>query len=102
MEGDPVTTPTYRVGTTEFITVTVTADVELDTQTVAVSIDQGATWLPCTWTGDDPSTTRTARTTDPVTFTTAHASGTAYVKVTDDPEAPVIDAGYFNVFDLSS
>jgi hypothetical protein len=101
MEGDPVTTPTYRVGTTEFVTFTVTADVELDTQTVAVSIDQGATWLPCTWTGDTPSTTRTARTTEPVEFTD-QASGTAFVRVTDDPEAPVIDAGYFNVFALSS
>lgn len=93
-----MTTPTYIDGSIEYLTVTVTADVPLDAQPVAVSLDRGTTWLPCVWVGD-PGTTRKARTTTPVTFDNAGAFRTpsVLVRVTDNPEVPIIRAGSLHI-----
>lgn len=90
-----VTKPVYfPVGSLEYLTVTVTADVPLDNQPVSVSIDGAETWLPCVWQGD-AGTTRKARTTSPITFEPidGRRSMTVTVKVTDSPEVPLIRAG---------
>lgn len=99
----------YVAGSSEYLSVPITADVELDTQPVRISIDHGATWLDCTWQGTDTTTTvngetkhrRTARTDDPVTFSLGTAASlktyTVLAKVTDNPEVPVLKAGSFNV-----
>lgn len=93
MEGDHMT---YTAGSEEYLTVTVTADVELDAQPVSISIDNKATWLPATWVGD-PGTTRKARTSSPVTFSATPRAYSVHVKVTDSPEVPIIRAGSFSV-----
>lgn len=94
MEGEPVTTQTYVAGSVEYLTVTVTADVALTDQTVALSLDRGTTWLPCAWIGDE-GTSRQARTTDPHMFTAGTVS--VLVKVADTPEVPIIKAGQISV-----
>ena len=88
----------YVAGSEEYLTVTVTADVTLDAQPVALSIDHGATWLPATWQGE-PGTTRKVRTDEPVTFTrpSPYRPTSVLVRVTDTPEVPLIAAGSFDV-----
>ncbi len=86
---------TYPLGTSEYVSVTVTSDVSLSAQPVTVSLDRGATWLPATWQGS-AGTTRTARTTSPVTFASTGLK-TVLVKVTDTPEVPIIEAGRISV-----
>jgi hypothetical protein len=80
---------------TEYVKTPVTCSVTLDTQTVEISIDSKATWLPAVWTGS-PGTQRTARTADPVVFSTIGLHH-VYVRVTDAPEVPVMSAGTIKV-----
>lgn len=87
----------------EYVKATVTADVTLDaTVTVAIAITApGGTpsWLAAEWTGDE-STTRTARTTSAVTFSTANYPLSGYivrVKLTDSPETPIVNAGSLTI-----
>lgn len=87
----------YPRGSVEFVSATATANVTLGTQVVKIAISRGDshTWLDAIWTGNS-GTTRVARTNGPVTFdaTTYPASVYGvYVKVTDDPEVPIIHAG---------
>jgi hypothetical protein len=101
MGGDPVNPRnpvTFRAGSVEHLTATVSAEVTLTTQTVAFSVDHGATWLPGEWL-DTAATTRRARTVTPLTMaaTTPPRAVTVYVKVTDAPEVPVMQAGTFIV-----
>ena len=88
----------YVAGSVEYLTVTVTADVTLGSQPVALSLDRGVTWLPATWQGD-PGTTRQARTDEPVTFTrpSPYRDTPVLVRVTDNPEVPLIAAGSYAV-----
>lgn len=81
----------YPLGTEEYIKVTVTCDVALDAQPVAISIDGKATWLPGTWMGA-VGTTRTVRTSTPYVFTTKLSPRAVYVRITDSPEVPIIKA----------
>lgn len=83
------------VGSVEYVSVTVTADVTLDTQPVAISLDHGTTWLTAGWQGS-AGTTRSARTASPVTFT-ERDNLPVHVRVTDTPEIPIIRAGTLNV-----
>lgn len=86
----------YPSGTVEYLTVTVTADVELNTQPVDVSFDK-AEWLPAEWIGV-VGTTRQARTTAPVTFTaTRRDPRSVWVRVTDVDESPILLAGSVTV-----
>lgn len=90
-----LTTRTYILGTIEYVGVTVTADEELDAQSVAISLDHGETWIPSSWQGD-PGLTRTAQTDAPVTFS-EKTNGRVLVKVTDSPEVPIVSAGSYSV-----
>jgi hypothetical protein len=100
MGGQPVTN-NYPRGTVEFVSATVTADVTLNAQTVKIAISRGDThtWLDAIWVGAS-GTTRKARTQSPITFdATTYPASTygVYVKVTDDPEVPVIRAGNLTI-----
>lgn len=92
-----MTQPTTRlVGSTEYVSVTVTADVPLtDAMPVDLTLDDGATWLDCIWLGSE-GTTRRARTLAPVTHSTP-GYVRVVVRVTDTPEVPLIPAGYLEV-----
>lgn len=86
-------------GSVEYITATVTADVPL-TMPVELSLSRGDThtWLPATWEGA-PGETRNVRTLNVVTFDDTYEAS-AYsvcVRLTDNPEMPVIDAGRLNI-----
>lgn len=78
------------VGSSEYLKAPITADVELDAQTVQLSKDGGTSWLAAEWVGD-AGTTRTARTSSPVAWTrgTYHV----YAKLTDSPEVPIVKCG---------
>lgn len=97
---DPVKVPR---GSVEYVKAVVRADVTLDaTVGVAISLSTGSpqdgythAWLTAEWTGAE-STTRTARTSSAVTFST-RASYTVFVKLTDSPEIPYINAGLLQV-----
>lgn len=81
----------YR-GSTEFLDVEVTASVQLDDDTpVAFSFDNRVTWLEAAWEGS-PATTRTASllVDDELLGT---KSTTVYVRITDNPEVPIVNAG---------
>lgn len=82
-------------GTTEYLSVTVRAPVALDAQAVAFSFD-GTTWITAAWTGT-ASTTRTARALVNAGNMPAVGVHTLYVRVTSDPEIPVISAGQVTV-----
>lgn len=82
----------YR-GTVEYLTGTVEADVTItDSDTVAVSFDR-VTWHTAGWVGAE-GTTRTWRILvgDTVALPGPRESG-VYVRVTDNPEIPVVLAG---------
>lgn len=88
---------TIMRGSTEYLTVSVTADITLDAQPVAFSFDR-TIWLPAEWVGT-AGTTRSARllvsdTNLPAPPTTSTA---VYVKVTDNPEVPIVQAGGINL-----
>lgn len=88
----------------EYIHVSVTADVTLDTQTVefaftlATTIDDTATWIPAEWEGA-AGTTRTARLLIGSGSANALSVGnyTVWVRITDLTEAPVRSAGTVKV-----
>ena len=98
--------PTLRfmyTGTVEYLDIAVTStnDIVLSTQPVNVSIDGGATWHAAFWQGDE-DTTRTcslllgAATTPPLP---APGSYDVRVQVIDNPEEPIVDAGYLIVLE---
>ena len=85
----------------EYVRAPVTADVDLG-MGVEISIRYGTAahvWLPATWVGTlGPS--RTARTTTQVTFSAAlypKPAYTVYVRLTDTPEVPIIEAGTIKI-----
>lgn len=87
-------------GSLEYVKATVTADVTLaDAMPVSISLSTGGvhSWRSGTWTGT-AAVTRTARTSSPVDFSTL-AKGTyvVYVKLTDSPEVPIMQAGTLKV-----
>jgi hypothetical protein len=91
-------------GSVEYLHTPVTSDVTLaDVMVVAIAVGRTGTetytWLPATWEGT-AGTTRTARTTSAVTLSAASyplRKYTIYVKLTDTPEAPIIDAGTLTI-----
>lgn len=84
-------------GATEFVTADFTASVNLDTQPVHFSFDNKQTWLAGAWTGA-VATTRTCRLLV-VVNTTLPTPGfyPVHVRVTDNPEIPVRQAGAIEV-----
>lgn len=89
-------------GSVEYVKARVTADITLDdTVGVAISLSVAGvhTWLPAEWTGDE-GTTRYARTSSAVTFSTGNYPLGAYpvfVKLTDAPEVPLMPAGRIKI-----
>ena len=89
-----MTTPTYIVGTVEYLKAQVTCDFALNTQAVAIRIDTGA-WVTATWIGS-AGLVRTAEAL--VNFATVAAGRhEVYVKITDSPEVPILSAGAIHV-----
>lgn len=83
-------------GSTEYLEVTVTSTITLDAQPVAFSFDR-ETWLPAEWTGT-AGTTRTARAlVSDANLPQPRSVTPVYVRVTDNPEAPVINAGTLSI-----
>lgn len=83
-------------GSTEYVEATVTVDVPLD-MTVELALTRGNNdhvWLPATWQGD-VGTTRTARTTNPVTFDDDYprSAYSLFARLTDTPEEPIVRVG---------
>jgi hypothetical protein len=93
----------YR-GATEYISSPVVSNVTLSAQPVHFSFDDRATWTAATWIGSsvqDPQTllwTRTAQ-LQVVASTMFPAAGmfTLLVRVTDNPEIPIMNAGGITV-----
>lgn len=98
--------PTYPRGTVEYVKGIATCSVPItDTMTVSLSLSTGGdsigythVWLAGTWEGAE-ATTRIARTASPVTFDAAYPSRayTLFLKVSDNPETPLINAGTVRV-----
>ena len=86
-----MSTRTVYRGSIEYISVSVTSDVTLDAQPVAISVDGQVTWLTAAWTGS-PGTTRSARVLLNVTNMPVAGESQVYVKVTDSPEVPIFAA----------
>lgn len=95
----------FVAGTAEHVRAKVTADVVLESQTVSISIDKGATWKPAVWmetlfyeekSGGVIKHIRRCRTSTAVTFTTP-TRGEILVKVADLSETPIMEAGDYIV-----
>lgn len=89
----------FERDTQEYVKAEITADVSL-TMGVDVSISRGGaySWQAGTWLGS-AGTTRTVRTTAPVTFTVANFpknSYTVHVRLTDT-EIPIIEVGRITI-----
>lgn len=86
---------TLQTGTVELLSVSVTADVTLDAQPVEISFDR-STWLSATWIGT-AGTTRSAQVLLDATNLPSVGNWPVFVRVTDDPEIPVMLAGGIRV-----
>jgi hypothetical protein len=89
--------PVFPIGTTEYVIASVTSDLVLSNQVVAIVIEE--TVHPATWLGTE-GTTRSCRTTSPITFTEPTWVDDLYemqVRITDTPEVPLVPAGYIRV-----
>lgn len=88
---------TWPEGNEEFLEYEVTANVELDAQTVEITLDR-VTYLEAEWIGD-PGNTRSCRTVLPVT--NANLPGPqafeVFIRITDTPEVPLFLAETINV-----
>lgn len=93
---------TWVRGTIEYLEGTATANVELDAQPVAITLDRaGDTFIPSqwegtgTWNAGNTEFTRTWRTVNPVTDADlpGFESGEVYVRITSTPEIPLVFAG---------
>jgi len=78
----------YR-GTVEYLIGTVTTDVDLTGDTVEVSFDNRESWIPAEWIG---STNRWRILLDETTMPEVDRFG-VHVRITDNPEIPVLKAG---------
>jgi hypothetical protein len=86
---------TLQTGTVEYLSVSVTADVTLDTQPVEFSFDR-STWHAATWLGT-AGTTRSAQVLLDETNLPSVGNWPVFVRVTDSPEIPVMLAGGIKV-----
>lgn len=81
----------------EYLGVTVTANVVLDSQPVSIAFDRDGTWHPATWIGV-AGTTRTAQVlVNDSIIPTSRSATSVYVRVTDNPEVPIIRAGQLEI-----
>lgn len=84
-------------GTAEYLTLTVVGNVTLDTQVVEFSFDK-TTWMTAAWQGS-AATTRKARVFIEEADMPTSTSTKVYVRVTDDPEIPILIAGQIVIRD---
>jgi hypothetical protein len=100
-----VTTRTIRHDSREYLGVNVTADVELDAQPVFIAVHPYSMAEPTFYTAEwvaDAATTREARILigpagAPSVVELTRGTYRVLVKVTDNPEAPVVEAYQLNV-----
>lgn len=88
----------YR-GATEYVEASITADVTLGSQTVALSFDGGTTWVTAAWQGS-AGTTRTAQTSSPVVVSSTFTTPGVYkllARVTDASETTIVKCGGVDV-----
>lgn len=83
-------------GTTEYVAATITSSVTLDAQVVEFRFGPSAGWITGAWTGT-AATQRQARVL--INSGNIPAAGTydLYVRVTDSPEIPIVNAGRITV-----
>jgi hypothetical protein len=86
-----MSTRTVYRDSVEYLTVSVTADVTLDTQAVKISVDGKTTWLTAAWIGT-AGTTRSCRVLLDNTNMPPAGERQVFVQVTDTPEIPVFAA----------
>lgn len=84
----------YR-GTQEYIEVELTSTANL-TGTIEFSLDDRETWLTAEWVGD-VGTTRTAEYLLTPETTPAASSTDVFVRFTDNPEIPLLNAGQISI-----
>lgn len=84
-------------GTAEYLTLTVVGNVTLDAQAVEFSFDK-VTWITAAWQGSS-GTTRKARIFLEEDDLPTATSNKVYVRITDDPEIPILIAGTLIVRD---
>lgn len=82
-------------GSTEYLDVTVRCDFTLSAQTVEFSFDR-TTWHSAAWQGS-AGTTRTARLLLDDDNIPDGNTVPIWVRITDDPEIPILDAGRLNI-----
>lgn len=85
-------------GSTEYLKVELTADVTLDAQPVAFSLDDGTTWLAAEAVGSAEMTRTYRHLLLPDEVPTGY-SFQVLVRITDNPEIPILSAGYLTVTD---
>lgn len=86
-------------GATEYVEASITADVELDAQTVTLSFDGGTTWVTSAWQGS-VGTTRTARTASPIVVSSTFSVPGVYrllARVVDGTETTIVKCGGVDV-----
>lgn len=86
----------WVLGTKEYLKATVSCDVELDSQPVAFTFDGGDTFHDAEWIGA-AGTTRKAQLLIDEDIPLTVGRHNVYVRVTDSPEIPLIDAGTLSV-----
>lgn len=86
---------TILTGSVEYLDIEVECDFTLDAQPVAISFDR-TEWLTAAWVGA-AGTARTARLLLNADNMPAKGWHQTYVKVTDNPEIPVIETGVLEV-----
>lgn len=89
-------TRTMVRGTTEYLSVTLTADVQLDVQVVEFSLDDQATWLTAEAVGA-AGLVRTYRHLLVPAEQPAASSVEVLVRITDTSETPIISAGWLTI-----
>lgn len=83
-------------GTIEYLSGTVTANVTIGADVVAVSFDR-VTWYPAAWTGPTGTTQTWQLLLGALVPLPSTTNSTVFVRVTDNPEAPVMNAGTLTV-----
>lgn len=86
-----------RKGTKEFVTVTLTSNVTLDSQTVEFSIDDEATWLDAEAVGVAGNVRKYRHLFLPEEIENVNGVVELLVRVTDDPEVPIFPVGSLTI-----
>lgn len=93
-------TRTMYLGTLEYLTGGIGADIEVtDSDTIEVSFDKGLAWHAAEWVGP-PGISRQWRLLLGSTIPLTLGRSAVYVRITDNPEVPIVKAGTLNVVNL--